>query len=66
LFLAERLYLRTEARGLVWKVKYPSTYALEPTDDPGTTEDPHAVNPSGRTGQYIVAPALSFGIGIAF
>jgi hypothetical protein len=66
IFLAERMYLRLEARGLVWKVRYPATYALEPTDDPGTAEDPHAVNPSGRTGQYILAPTLGFGIGIAF
>jgi hypothetical protein len=66
IFLADRMYLRAEARGLVWKVSYPATYALEPTDDPGTAENPHAVNPSGRTGQYIVAPALTFGIGIAF
>lgn len=66
IFLAERAYLRLEARGLVWKVKYPSAYALEPTEDPGTTDDPHAVNPSGRTSQYIVAPALSVGFGFAF
>jgi hypothetical protein len=39
---------------------------VEPTDDPGTEEAPNAVNPTGRTGQYVVAPALVLGIGLAF
>jgi hypothetical protein len=65
-FLGERIYLRAEARGYTWKLKYPSSWALEPADDPGTAENPNAVNPTGRTGQYVVAPALVFGLGIAF
>ena len=66
LFLGERLYLRLEGRAFTWKLKYPSTWALEPSVDPGTPENPHAVNPTGRTGQYVVAPTLSLGIGVAF
>lgn len=66
IFLGERMYLRAEARGFAWKLKYPSSWALEPTEEPGTAESPNAVNPTGRTGQYVVAPTLSFGIGLAF
>lgn len=66
IFLGERMYLRAEARGFTWKLKYPSSWSLEPTDEPGTPENPNAVNPTGRSGQYVVAPTLSFGIGVAF
>lgn len=66
IFLGERFSLRAEARGFIWKLKYPATWALEPTDDPGTADDPHAVNPSARSGEYVVAPTLSVGLGIAF
>jgi hypothetical protein len=66
MFIAERMYLRVEARGFTWKLKYPTSWSDEPTDEPGTPEAPNAVNPTGRTGQYVVAPALSFGIGVAF
>jgi hypothetical protein len=66
IFLGERMYLRAEARGSTWKLKYPSSWSLEPTDEPGTPEAPNAVNPTGRTGQYVVAPTLTLGIGLAF
>lgn len=66
IFLGERMYLRAEAKGYTWKLKYPSSWSLEPTDEPGTVEAPNAVNPTGRSGQYVVAPTLSFGIGLAF
>jgi hypothetical protein len=66
IFLAERMYLRAEARGFTWKLKYPSSWSLEPTEEPGTPENPNAVNPTGRSGQYVVAPTLSVGIGLAF
>lgn len=66
IFIGERISLRAEARAFTWKLKYPSSWSLEPTDEPGTPENPNAVNPTGRGGQYVVAPALSFGIGVAF
>lgn len=66
IFIGHRMSLRAEARAFTWKLKYPSSWTLEPEDDPGTSEDPHAVNPTGRTGQYVVAPALTIGIGVAF
>ncbi len=66
LFLADRLYLRAEARGYAWKLKYPLLYGVEPTQSPGTADDPHAIDPVGHDGQYAFTPALSVGIGIAF
>ncbi len=65
-FVGERLALRLEARAFTWKLSYPSSWAIEPPAAPGTLENPNAVNPTGRTGQYVVAPALMFGIGVAF
>lgn len=65
-FIGPRLSLRAEARAFTWKLSYPSSWAIEPPTSPGTVEDPHAVNPTGRTGQYVVAPALTVGIGVAF
>lgn len=65
-FLGERIYLRLEARATTWKLKYPGSWSIEPTDDPGTTENPNAVNPTARDGQYVVAPTLSVGFGFAF
>ncbi|HRP07947.1 MAG TPA: hypothetical protein PLL69_05610 [Gemmatimonadales bacterium] len=66
IFLAERMYLRLEAKATTWKLKYPGAWSIEPADDPGTTENPNAVNPTGREGQYVVAPTLSVGFGFAF
>lgn len=65
-FVADKLYLRAEARGYVWKIPYPVSYSLEPSGDPGTRNDPHALNPLNRSGQLIVTPALSLGIGFSF
>lgn len=64
--IGSRGYLRGEVRGNVWNLKYPSSYSLEPTDQPGTPESPNSINPTGRSGQYVLAPALLFGIGWSF
>ncbi len=63
LFVGQRLYLKVEARGLVWNLQYPPSYALEPTKQPGTLANPNAVNPTGATSQYTVTPELRIGIG---
>ncbi len=65
-FLDRRLYLRAEARGFAWNLDYPISYSLEPSEEPGTPENPNALNPTGRDGQYVLAPALIVGVGIAF
>jgi hypothetical protein len=66
LMLGSRAYFKFEGRALVWKLKYPVAYDDEPALDPGTPEAPNAVNPSRRSGQYIMAPALAIGFGWAF
>lgn len=66
LFLDRRLYLRAEARGFAWNLDYPISYSLEPSEQPGTPENPNALNPTGREGQYVFAPTLMIGLGFAF
>lgn len=65
-FLGPRLYLRTEARGFAWNLDYPISYSEEPDEEPGTVENPNALNPTGRDGQYVFAPTLVVGLGFAF
>ncbi len=64
--LGSRISARAEARATIWRVKYPLSYSFEPTEDPGTVGSPNAVNPSGRVGDYTLAPKLWFGLGWAF
>lgn len=65
-FLDRRLYLRLEARGFAWNLDYPLSYSEEPDLEPGTAENPNALNPTGRDGQYVLAPTLMVGLGFAF
>ncbi len=65
-FVSNRAYLRLEARGFSWKLNYPTSYSFEPANEPGTEENPNAVNPTGRRSQYMFAPTLMAGIGFDF
>lgn len=64
LFVGQRLYLKVDARALIWKLDYPASYAKEPAKQPGTATQPNAVNPTGLAGQYTVTPEFRLGIGI--
>lgn len=64
--LAPGLALRFEARELFWKLKYPSSYSLEPSKQPGTTDHPNAVNVTGKAGEYTATPALLIGLSVRF
>lgn len=64
--IGRRGYVRAEGRGYIWNLKYPTSFSMEPTDVPSTSETSRAINPTGRTGQYIIAPALMLGIGWSF
>lgn len=66
LMLGQRLFLKVEARAYLWNLKYPNSYADEPAQAPGTTDNPNAVNPTGKSGEYTPVPALLFGLGIKF
>lgn len=64
--LGPRSYLRLEAKVPFWNIKYPISYSAEPALEPGTEENPNAVNPTGRRGQYVASPQLSVGFGWGF
>lgn len=64
--VGQRLFLRVEARTYFWSLRYPISYSLEPTKQPGTTDRPNRVNTTGKASQYVIAPALVFGFGIAW
>ena len=66
IFLAQRLYLKAEARAYFWSLKYPASYSDEPAQAPGTVDQPNAVNPTGKKGEYVAVPALLLGIGFKF
>ena len=64
LFAGQRLYLKVDARALIWKLDYPVSYSQEPAKQPGTSANPNAVNPTGLAGQYTITPEFRLGIGI--
>jgi hypothetical protein len=64
--LGARTYLKAEGRLAFWNIKYPVSYSQEPSLDPGTEENPNAVNPTGRRGQYVTMPQLTLGLGWGF
>lgn len=66
IFLAHRLFVRAEARAYFWSLKYPASYSDEPAQAPGTVDQPNAVNPTGKKGEYTPVPALFVGIGWKF
>jgi hypothetical protein len=66
IFLGQRAYAKVEARALFWKIKYPGSYTDEPASQPGTIENPNAVNPTGKRGEYVVTPAIFVGLGVSF
>ncbi len=66
IFLGQRAYAKIEARALFWKIKYPGSYNDEPASQPGTVDNPNAVNPTGKQGEYVVTPAIFVGLGISF
>lgn len=65
-FLGQRVFVKAEARAYFWNLKYPLAYGDEPEKQPGTPDHPNAVNPSGKSGEYVMTPALIFGFGWAF
>ncbi len=64
--LGQRLFIKAEGKAYFWSLKYPISYLDEPSKQPGTGDAINAVNTRGRKSQYVPAPALLFGAGIAF
>lgn len=66
IFFGQRLFVKAEARALLWKLNYPISYTDEPAGQPGTPESPNGVNPTGKRGEYTLTPAVFVGLGWAF
>lgn len=66
LFLTDRLHLRGEARAVFWKLNYPTTFQAEPTEEPGTTENPNAVIVGNKLTEWTGSPWLQVGLGYSF
>jgi hypothetical protein len=66
LMLTQHVALRAEARALFWSLKYPASYSVEPAKQPGTVDNPNAVNTTGKSSGYTVTPALLLGLSVRF
>jgi hypothetical protein len=64
-FLSKRFHLRLEARQTFWKLTYPTAYADEPAQDPGTTES-NAVLPDRKLQQWTSSTWLMAGFSFSF
>jgi hypothetical protein len=65
-FVTDRLHLRGEARVVFWKLNYPTTFQNEPTEEPGTPENPNAVIPGNNLSEWTGSPWLQVGLGYSF
>lgn len=65
-FVTDRLHLRGEARAAFWNLNYPTTFQLEPTEEPGTPGNPNAVIVGNDLSEWTSSPWLQFGIGYSF
>jgi hypothetical protein len=66
LFLSDRLHLRAEARSTFWKLNYPTTFVVEPVEEPGTPENPNAVITGGKLSEWTTSSWLQIGLGYSF
>lgn len=65
-FVTDRLHLRGEARVVFWKLKYPTTFQAEPSEEPGTPESPNAVIVGDNLSEWDASPWLQVGLGYGF
>lgn len=65
-FITDRLHLRGEARAAFWKLNYPATFQAEPTEEPGTPENPNAVIVGNKLTEWTASPWLQVGLGYSF
>jgi hypothetical protein len=62
-FITRNLHLRAEVRGVFWKVNYPTSFGVEPPEEPGTPEAPNAVIPDGKFDEWTLNPWFQVGLG---
>jgi hypothetical protein len=61
-FLTDRLHLRTDARVIFWKVKYPASFTRAPPEEP---EAPPVIS-DGRVSEWTTTSWLQAGLGFSF
>jgi hypothetical protein len=66
LFVTDHLSLRGEARSVFWKLKYPTTFTIEPPLQPGTPDHPNAVIINGDLSEWDSSSWLLVGLGYSF
>ncbi len=64
-FLTRKLHLRLEAKGVLWRLKYPLTFGNEPPAEPGIPPNRNAVITNGRYSQWVANANLQAGLGYA-
>lgn len=65
-FLTDRLHLRGEARATFWKLNYPTTFEVEPVEEPGTPDNPNALITDGKLTEWTSSSWLQIGLGYSF
>lgn len=65
-FLGRDIFLRLEARSMFAQVTYPASYREEPSKDPGTSQDPHAVLANRTLKEWVTSGIYTIGLGIPF
>lgn len=65
-FLGRHVHLRLDSKVNLWKLKYPGSFAQEPTVQPGTANQSNAVIPNGKLSRWDGSLWLQAGLGIAF
>ena len=66
LFVTDRVFLRGEVRSVFWKLKYPTSFTLEPRLEPGTPDHPNAVIINGDLSEWDASTWLLAGLGFSF
>jgi hypothetical protein len=65
-FLGDRVHLRLETRLHFWKLKYPSSYQMEPDDEPGTPGNSNAVVTDAQLDDWANGWWFIGGVGFSF
>jgi len=66
LFVTRDVFVRLEARSLFAQVRYPASYRDEPSKDPGTSQNPHAVLANRALKEWVTSGVYTIGVGIPF
>lgn len=63
LMITGHVVFRADAQAMFWKLTYPSSFAAEPVEEPGTAQQSNAVRPGGNLRDWVLTPVLHVGLG---